>query len=85
MRAQATIRLNFPSERHLTVVVKALEPEVNNLSTSRSRVFVEGQDKELTLSFRAEDTSALRAAVNSYLHWIALIKDAYFVLESLHR
>jgi tRNA threonylcarbamoyladenosine modification (KEOPS) complex Pcc1 subunit len=32
------------------------------------------------LIFEAQDTSALRAAINSYLHWILLTRE---VLESL--
>ena len=83
MRAHAVIRLDFPSERHLAVVLKALEPEAKSPPTPRSRVRVDGEGSRLTLSFEASDTPALRAAINSYLHWIALIKDTYFVLESL--
>lgn len=82
MRAQAVIHIDFPSERHLAIVLKALEPEAKSPATSRSRVRVKGEGCRLTLSFEASDTSALRAAVNSYLHWIALIKDTYTVLES---
>jgi len=83
MRAHAVIRLNFPSERHLAIVFKALEPETKSPLTSRSRVRVEGKGKKLTLSFEAEDTSALRAAMNSYLRWIALVNNTCSVLESL--
>jgi len=83
MRAHAVIRLDFPSEKHLAVVLKALKPEAKSAPTSRSRVRVESEGNRLTLNFEASDTSALRAAINSYLHWIALIKDTYLVLESL--
>jgi len=83
MRAHAVIRLDFPSEKHLAIVLKALEPEAKSAPTSRSRVRVEAEDCRLTLDFEASDTSALRAAINSYLHWIALVKDTYLVLESL--
>jgi tRNA threonylcarbamoyladenosine modification (KEOPS) complex Pcc1 subunit len=38
------------------------------------------KDGFLVLDFEAADTSALRAAMNSFLHWILLTKD---VLESL--
>jgi tRNA threonylcarbamoyladenosine modification (KEOPS) complex Pcc1 subunit len=34
----------------------------------------------LNLIFEAQDTSALRAAINSYLNWILLTRE---VLESL--
>lgn len=83
MNAHAIIRLDFPSERHLTIVLRALEPEAKSSPTSRSRVRVERKGSRLILSFKTSDTSALRAAINSYLHWIAIIKDTHFVLESL--
>jgi len=85
MRTHAVIRLDFPSERHLAIILKALEPEAKGSPTSRSRVRVEAKGCRLTLSFEASDTSALRAAINSYLHWIALVKDTYLVLDSLDK
>jgi len=37
----------------------------------------------LTLSFEASDTSALRAALNSYLRWVNIINDSCLVLDSM--
>lgn len=85
MKAQAIVRLRFPSEEILSTVLRALEPETKNMPTSRSRVQMEGTSNELTLKFEARDTSALRAAINSYLHWIALIDETCSVLQSLGR
>ena len=80
MKAQAIIRLNFSSEKKLKVVLEALKPETKTSSTRRSKVQIKGEGNSLTLNFRARDTSALRAAVNSYLRWILLTKT---VLESV--
>jgi len=80
MRATATVRLKFPKEEQLSAIFKALEPETRSASTSRSSVTVERDGDTLTLIFKASDTSALRAALNSYLHWIRLTRD---VLESI--
>jgi tRNA threonylcarbamoyladenosine modification (KEOPS) complex Pcc1 subunit len=80
MKAQAIIRLNFSSEKQLKVVLEALKPETKTSSTRRSKVQMKGEGNSLTLNFRARDTSALRAAVNSYLRWILLTKT---VLESV--
>jgi tRNA threonylcarbamoyladenosine modification (KEOPS) complex Pcc1 subunit len=41
---------------------------------------MEKEGNVLNLIFEAQDTSALRAAINSYLHWILLTRE---VLESL--
>jgi len=83
MRAHAVVRLRFPSKRHLSTVLNALKPETERPLTSRARVRLESEGNSLTMRFEAGDTSALRAAVNSYLHWIALVNEACSVLESL--
>jgi len=85
MKAHAVIRLKFPSERHLAILLKALEPETRSAPTFRSRVQLTSEGSTLTLNFTARDTSALRASINSYLRWIALVNDACLVLESLSK
>lgn len=83
MKAQAVIRLRFASDRTLDVASKALLPEVMKSGTSRSHVMIGSANGVLILEFEAKDTSALRAAVNSYLHWILLVSDTFSRLESL--
>jgi len=85
MKAHAVVRLNFPSEERMKVVLDALKPETKTPSSSRSRVKVEGKGSSLTLDFEAADTSALRATVNSYLRWIGLVSDACSTLDSLRK
>ena len=82
MGATATIRLRFSTRQQLSAVFKALEPETRSSVTGRSKVTIAKEDRALmlTLVFSAKDTSALRAAVNSYLHWARLTMDA---LESV--
>lgn len=80
MKAQAIIRLNFSSEKQLKVVLEALKPETRTPPTRRSKVQMKGEGNSLTLNFKASDTSALRAAINSYLRWILLTKT---ILESV--
>jgi len=74
MKAQAVIHLNFSSEKQLKVVLEALKPETRTPPTRRSKVKIMSEGNSLTLSFEATDTSALRAAINSYLRWIHLTK-----------
>ena len=85
MRIQATVNLNFPSEERLQLVLEALKPETRISSTSRSKVQAEGKGNRLTLIFEARDTSALRAALNSYLRWIIVINDACSVMEAIEK
>ena len=72
MKAQAIIRLNFSSEKQLKVVLQALRPETETSSTHRSKVHMKTEDQSLVLDFRARDTSALRASMNSYLRLIGV-------------
>ena len=81
MKTQAVIHLKFASERNLGVLWEALSPEAARPSTSRSHVRIVRADNVLTLKFEARDTSALRAIVNSYMHWIKLVIDTFSWLE----
>ena len=72
MKAQAVIRLNFSSEKQLKVVLGALRPETETSATPRSKVHMKTADQSLIVEFRARDTSALRASMNSYLRLIGV-------------
>ena len=80
MSAKASVRLKFQSREQLESIFKALEPETRTSLTKRSKVRMTKEGNALNLTFEATDTSALRAAINSYLHWILLTRG---VLESL--
>jgi tRNA threonylcarbamoyladenosine modification (KEOPS) complex Pcc1 subunit len=81
MKAQAVIRLNFSSEKSLNVVLGALKPETETSSTSRSNVDMNTEGQMLILDFRATDTSALRAAMNSYLRLIGVAMNIQKLTE----
>jgi tRNA threonylcarbamoyladenosine modification (KEOPS) complex Pcc1 subunit len=82
MKANASIRLKFQSKDQIDSIFKALEPETRAPVSSRSSVKMIKEGDSLNLIFEAQDTSALRAAINSYLHWILLTRE---VLESLEK
>jgi len=81
MKAQAVIRLNFSSKKSLNVVLGALKPETETSSTSRSKVDMKTEGQMLILDFRATDTSALRAAMNSYLRLIGVAMNVQKLTE----
>jgi len=85
MKAQAIIRLRFATQKNLSAVLKALAPETLKPATSRSLVKIESESNFLILRFKATDTSALRAVINSYLHWALLATDTLSKLESLKK
>jgi len=83
MSARASVRLRFQSSEQLESVFKALEPETRTSLTKRSKVKMTKEGNSLNLTFEATDTSALRAAINSYLHWILLTREVLESLETL--
>jgi tRNA threonylcarbamoyladenosine modification (KEOPS) complex Pcc1 subunit len=82
MKANAVLRLKFPSQKRLEIIFKALLPEVRN-TPMRSRAFLEKEDTILILKVEASDTVALRAALNAYLRWIDSIRNVLGVMEKL--
>ncbi len=82
MKANATVRLPFQTQKQLSAVVDALTPEVQRQIGIRSKITLAIDGDTLVLSFEAEDTVALRAAMNSYLRWIHSILN---VLETVNK
>ena len=56
------------------MLVNALKPESQE-DISRSLIEIEQDNGELVIRIEAEDTVALRAALNSYLRWTKLAID----------
>ena len=85
MRRSATIRLELASEKLAKTLLTALAPETKRPTTPRSRVQLQGKGKRLTIRIEANDTSALRATLNSYLRWVALIRNTYKATADLEK
>ncbi len=62
---RATVTLAGPEA---TVVRQSLRPEAGR-DVPKARVRVSGTRSVLTIAAEADDTGALRAALNSYLRW----------------
>lgn len=65
--AKAEIEL---TEEATEVVLKALVPETEVSTSDRSKVSIHSSQGGVRLLVEADDTVALRAALNSYLRWI---------------
>ena len=83
MRAHVVVHLGFPSQKQSKIVLEALQPETRTISTHRSRVSTKGRGKTLIIRFEAEDTSALRATINSFLRWVFLMKTVLNSVDKL--
>ena len=82
MKANATVRLKFSSEKQLNAVVHALTPEVSKPLAGRAKVALERQDTFLILQVEARDTVALRSTLNAYLRWVGSVVNVVEVLEN---
>lgn len=82
-KAKGIIKIKFETVKKAATAFESLKPETETLPTSRAHVEVKRRGRNLTLIFEATDTTALRAAINSYLRWVMLIKDACRRVESL--
>lgn len=65
--AKVSINLN---ESLLMSVEKALKPEAETPSSDRSTTVIVVDNSQLVISTIANDVSALRANLNSYLRWV---------------
>jgi tRNA threonylcarbamoyladenosine modification (KEOPS) complex Pcc1 subunit len=80
-RAKATIRLKIPSEKQLTTLLDALNPEAKTTITRRATVKLEKDGLFLVLEVDAEDTVALRSTLNAYLRWIGSTVNVISLVE----
>ncbi|MCL2172326.1 MAG: hypothetical protein LBH62_05995 [Nitrososphaerota archaeon] len=81
INAKVSVHIKFCDTKQLVTAVAALKPEVNSSVTHRSNVALQTHDGLLSLTIDAQDTVALRAAVNAYLRWIASTTNVVEVIE----
>lgn len=82
-KTQAVVRLKFSSEKQLDAVLAALKPEAESPINRRYKISLIKQNLFLVLNVNAEDTVALRAALNSYLRWIDSMVNVICLTEKL--
>lgn len=66
----AVIEIDLGSEERAKILQRALEPETNAI-TDRSTTRVSVSGSKMTLKISANDLTAMRAAINSFLSWIS--------------
>ncbi len=67
--------ISIPSRKKAQSVYAALYPETRATFGPRSNVSIKLCGERLFVTLLAEDTTALRAIINSYLRWIASCLD----------
>ena len=74
-KSSAVIRMEFDSAREAEAVRRALAPEEDLPASTRGRATVKRRENVLFLRVDAEDTAALRAALNSFIRWAIVARD----------
>ncbi len=69
------LEIEFESSGDAEVILESIKPEINTSPSDRSFTRVDLKKNILTIEIDADDTTTLRAALNSYLRWIALSHD----------
>ena len=73
-QAEAKILVEAPRGA-VDIIIRALGPELESGISDRSKVLLKVSSKGLLIEVSADDITALRAAVNSYLYWVHGIMD----------
>ena len=79
-KASVEIHIKLPEEV-VEAVFDALRPEAESPSSERSSTDIRRLVDGIALSTEASDTTAMRAAVNSYLRWVQGILDMLSKIE----
>jgi tRNA threonylcarbamoyladenosine modification (KEOPS) complex Pcc1 subunit len=74
-RASAYLELSFPSARIAGAIYGSLKPEESLPESAKCRAKIAKRKNVLCLEVEAEDTAALRAALNSFLRWASVARD----------
>jgi KEOPS complex subunit Pcc1 len=78
----AVLEIDLESSQMAETIKRALEPETDSVPSERSATRVRSEGTRLIIEITAEDLTALRAAMNSYLAWVSGSKRA---LESIEQ
>jgi tRNA threonylcarbamoyladenosine modification (KEOPS) complex Pcc1 subunit len=73
-QTEARILIEAPKDA-VEIIISALKPELETGISDRSKVVIEASGRGLIIRVTANDVTALRAAVNSYLYWVQGIID----------
>ena len=80
MKARAMLRVSFQSKKQLDAIALAMEPELQHPAGERAQAQLRIRGKRLTIMFEAEDSTALRAIMSSY---VRMLKATINVSRSL--
>ena len=74
-KAEATVEFWFKGPREAEAVLRAVDPEKEMPPSVKCKASLERRKSVLCLRVEAEDTAALRAALNSFVRWTMVARD----------
>lgn len=77
MRFKIKMEIELSDEKECRVVYLSIKPEVKSVISKDTSIDMSIRGKRLVIYIRSDSISKLRAAVNSYGRWIALVRDVY--------
>jgi KEOPS complex subunit Pcc1 len=78
----AVLDIDLDSSWMAETIKCALEPETDSVPSERSTTHVRAEGSRLIIEVDADDLTALRAAMNSYLAWVSGSKRALESIEN---
>lgn len=69
--ASARLRIVLQSKREANAILDGLSPELQHPAGEKARALVSARGKSLVLRFEANNSTALRAIMSSYLRLLA--------------
>jgi len=81
LSARAVCRLRISTEKNLSTILDALTLEAASPVSMRAKTILKKDGKFLVLKVSANDSVALRAALNAYLSWIRSTLKVIEVIE----
>ena len=70
-KATATLTLDLEDSHMIEILFSALKPETESVPSDRATTHILKDKNQLTINIDANDLTALRAAMNSFLAWIS--------------
>lgn len=74
-KTAATVEFSFQDPREAEAVLQAIKPEEELPPSAKCKASIKRRKNVLCFQIEAEDTAALRAAVNSFIRWTIVARD----------
>jgi tRNA threonylcarbamoyladenosine modification (KEOPS) complex Pcc1 subunit len=81
VNGHAIIEIELESPEIAKTLFLALNPETESVPSERATTQLRLKGNSLTIDVEAEDITALRAAINSFLAWLSGCKKAFKVVN----